>query len=449
MKEAIAYFNQLVALDTAAARRQYELLYADMEARNVRYAGQVMQTLLRPYLISEEQDRELRFATETVMAIVAKAERALFAGHPQWVYDFLGFSETERGLLQVDPGYPASIVFTRLDGFFNENRLQFIEFNHDSPGGIGYSDRLVEILRPLPLMERLAEKYELRYDPLQPKLLEAILSTYREYGGSTTPAVAIVDWADVKTRHDFEIIRDFFRAHGLSCIIVDPREVEIRRGALFAGDFKIDLVYRRVLLIELMQKADEVKAFLDAYRSRLACFVNSFRCRLTENKSFFQFLSDPDHAELFSATEQAILARYIPWTRRVREGYTDFHGARIDLCDFMGRQRERFVLKPNDSYGGQGVCLGATCDSATWEKILGTALREGWVAQEHVSIPLEPFPVIDGETVALKDLHVNIGPYYIGGRYCGSIARASLSSVINVNAGGGGTPTFVVGEARL
>jgi hypothetical protein len=44
--------------------------------------------------------------------------------------------------------------------------------------------------------------------------------------------------------------------------------------------------------------------------------------------------------------------------------------------------------------------------------------------------------------VALK---VNTNPFYVAGHQVGAVTRASRSSVINVSAGGGSVPTFVLG----
>jgi hypothetical protein len=47
--------------------------------------------------------------------------------------------------------------------------------------------------------------------------------------------------------------------------------------------------------------------------------------------------------------------------------------------------------------------------------------------------------------VAFESLKVNVNPFYVHGGDAGAIARVSRSSVINVSAGGGSVPTFVVG----
>ena len=47
--------------------------------------------------------------------------------------------------------------------------------------------------------------------------------------------------------------------------------------------------------------------------------------------------------------------------------------------------------------------------------------------------------------LAFVPLKVNAHPFYVAGEEVGAVTRASRSPVINVSAGGGSVPTFVVG----
>lgn len=322
--------------------------------------------------------------------------------------------------------------------------MKFVEFNHDSPGGIGYADKMVEIFQRLPFMIRLSARYEIRAIPIRKLLFRALLETYHRFGGVGSPSIGIIDWHDVKTRSDFEIIRDYFKDEGICCVIADPRELECKKGKLYWNDFAIDLVYRRVLFNELVEKVDEVAAFLKAYEDRTACFVNPFRCRLSEDKAFFELLTDEANHSIFTRTEIERINRHIPWTRKVVNRYTAFRGRRIDLCPYIIEHKDQFVLKPNHAYGGQGVAIGDETSTLEWERAVRDALQGSWVVQERVALPSEPFPVMVDGAIEFKDLNVNVGPYCIGGRYSGCVARVSPQSVINVTAGGGSVPTFVI-----
>ena len=61
-----------------------------------------------------------------------------------------------------------------------------------------------------------------------------------------------------------------------------------------------------------------------------------------------------------------------------------------------------------------------------------------------MAIPEEEFPLVEAGALAFTSLKVNVNPFYVAGAEVGAVTRASLDSVINVSAGGGSMPTFVV-----
>jgi hypothetical protein len=77
---------------------------------------------------------------------------------------------------------------------------------------------------------------------------------------------------------------------------------------------------------------------------------------------------------LFSAEERQAIDAHIPWTRRVEERRTVYHGATVDLLPFCADQRKRLVLKANDEYGGKGIVLGWETPPEDWARALQAAL---------------------------------------------------------------------------
>ncbi len=63
-----------------------------------------------------------------------------------------------------------------------------------------------------------------------------------------------------------------------------------------------------------------------------------------------------------------MIQKHIPWTRYVRPSRTVFHGSEFDLETLILNEREQFVLKPNDDYGGHGVFLGWESDKQQWQE---------------------------------------------------------------------------------
>ncbi len=135
----------------------------------------------------------------------------------------------------------------------------------------------------------------------------------------------------------------------------------------------------------------------------------------------------------------------MPWTRKVEERRTRKDGAEVDLVPFILENRARLVLKPAHAYGGKSVYVGDETPPAEWEAAVRSALGAPWVVQARVTIPEEPFPVFENGELRFVPLKVNTNPFYVAGEEAGAVTRASRSSIINVSAGGGSVPTFIVG----
>jgi uncharacterized circularly permuted ATP-grasp superfamily protein len=275
--------------------------------------------------------------------------------------------------------------------------------------------------------------------------------------------MAIVDWREVPTYSEFEILRDAFTALGLPTIICDPRDLEFAAGARFSGAAgrglyakgeRIDLVYRRVLINDIVARETECRALLDAYRSRTVCVANSLRCKIPHKKAFFAVLTDARHEMLFSEPERAMIRRHVPWTALVEERRAVLDGQSIDLIPHLRAGRNEFVIKPNDEYGGTGVTLGWETSEGDWDAAIARALAErnrGWVAQRRINVRREMFPVCGADAASpggvqttMRDMLVDFAPYIFRGRLAGYLTRLSASGLANVTSGGGQVPAFVV-----
>src|SRR5262249_38450550 len=298
-------------------------------------------------------------------------------------------------------------------------------------------------------MREFTRRYQVRPLPARPGVLHVLLDAYRQWcGRSEPPRIAILDWREVPTYSEFVLYQEFFRSHGLECIIADPREVEYQGGRLLAGGFHITLIYKRVLISELYQRCGLEHPVIRAIQDRAVCLVNPFPCKILYKKASFAVLTDERNAALFTDAQRQAIAAHIPWTRRVEERHTLYRGERIDLIPHALAHRDGFVLKPNDEYGGKGIVLGWTVDATAWERAVHEALTENFVIQERVNLPFEAYPSLVNGKVQLIDRMLDTNPYIYYGEYMDScLTRISTAALVNVTAGGGSTvPTFVVEE---
>jgi hypothetical protein len=309
---------------------------------------------------------------------------------------------------------------------------------------------LTEVFYGLPVMRDFLRKYDVRPIPARPHVLDALLDAFAQWQGnrSEPPRIAILDWKEVPTVSEFRIFDRYFRERGIECRIVDPREVEFSDGMLRAGDFRFNLIYKRVLISELLERGGLGHPVIRAVLSGAVCMANGFRCKMLYKKASFAVLSDERNAHIFTANERQAIDDHIPWTRVMVERKTEYRGQPVDLVPYILANRDRFVLKPNDEYGGKGIVLGWTVDLSAWEEAVATALAVPYVVQERVNLPHEVFPSVHSGKLQLIDRMLDTNPF-VGyrGTMAGCLTRISTEVLLNVTAGGGSTvPTFLVEE---
>jgi uncharacterized circularly permuted ATP-grasp superfamily protein len=436
--EAIEAYHALVS--AADPRAQAAWLGEAFQREGILFDGRPMATFLRPHLVTRAQWDDLRGAGLRLLQLAAAVARRAFDGDAARLCDWLGTPAEQRPWVVHDPGLP-DVVLSRLDGFLTPDGPRFIEINSDAPAGFGYGDRMAAVFRALPVFSAFAARRAVSYVPSAPAVVAAVL---RAAARGPAPAVAIVDWNDVKTRPDQEILREAFEAAGIKCLLADPRDFELAGGRLVAAGQPVDVVYRRALLAELAPRADEVRPFLAGYAEGRAVFVNSFRCHLSEDKAFLGLLTDEAFSTLLTGEDEELVRRVVPWTRRVEERHTVKDGRPIDLVPWIRGHRTELVLKPAHDYGGRSVFVGEEATAGEWDAALQEALSRPWVVQERVPIPREPFPVTDEDGLRFEELHLNANPFYVAGEEAGGVTRVSRRAVINVSAGGGSVPTFVL-----
>jgi uncharacterized circularly permuted ATP-grasp superfamily protein len=434
-------FNDAVRRDVPAARAQWLSLLESFGARGITFGGLPMPTFLRPQFVDRDTWTTLTTSATQLIHLSKRVARTAFDGRLEDLLDFLGAPESHRRLLRLEPPGP-DVALSRVDGFIADDRVRFIEINSDAPAGFGYADRMTEVFARLPLVAGMTST-----DPLLAVgSIDALVSNLRSHARVANPRVAIVDLKTVRTRPDQEILREEFARRGLDTILADPRDMEIAKGRLVAKGQAIDLVYRRTVIGEVLAIENEAPAFFEAYAKSFAVFVNSFRCYLSEDKAFFAILTDERFASLLSEGERAFVATYVPWTRKVEERRTEWGGRSIELLPWIEAHREALVLKPTHGYGGDNVIVGSSVDDRRWSgAVRDASAKGGWIVQERVLIPEEEFPVFDADgTLSFESLKVNTNPFYVGGVEVGAVTRISRDPVINVSAGGGSVPTFVV-----
>jgi len=454
LREMIDFYHSL--LDDEQGMVTQSQLTHQLHHRQLFFGERPLTTVLRPRFLTTAQYHLVQNAIQRLMPAFQKAYQAAMA-NPLFREQF-HLTEWEEELIQFDPGYRAPSPTARMDTFFSGSplspaqpeagfSLHFAEYNAETPAAAAYNDALSEVFLGLPVMGAFQRRYEVRPLPGRHHVLHALLDAYHQWGGRQRPTIAILDWREVPTYSEFMLFQEYFTSQGYECIIADPRQFEYRHGQLLAdGITPVQLIYKRVLLSELVTREGLDHPVIRAVRDGVACMVNPFRCKLLHKKASLAVLSDEMNAGLFTPQECLDIARFIPWTRNVSQRKTDLQGQQIDLLPWLSDHKDEFVLKPNDEYGGKGILLGWETSQEQWDATLQLALSEPYIVQQRIPLPSEPYPSLVEDHVQIFDRLIDTNPYLWNGEYVyGCLTRLSTVELLNVTAGGGSVvPTFVV-----
>jgi len=444
---AAELWHKLLKQELAQSPKFTEDFYDQLRKAKLTFGNRVHCPFLRPFFLSPEDEQRVRLVAEQMAEFGERVANAALADSA--LLGQLHLREAELRLIRLGKPYGFASTASRLDSFLLPETLKFAEYNGESPAGSGYTETLTEVFRKLPVMSQFTKSYDVHSYPLSAKLLDALVMAYLDWGGtSKKPQMLITDWREVPTWSEFEILQERFEKMGVPVELADPRDLHFDGKALIANGKKIDLLYRRVLINDIVARPAECKALVDAVAANAVCMANHFRCKIPHVKAFFAVLTDERNDALFSFGERELIRRHVPWTRVVADVRTSHYGTAIELLDFVRRQRQHLVLKPSDEYGGSGVTLGWETGEAEWDTVIEKAVAPAqgcWIVQERIPIRREVFPWVqaDGQ-VDYRDMLVDFAPYLFRGKVCGFLTRLSATGLANVTSGGGQIPAFRV-----
>ena len=446
-ERAVAEYHALLRDDRALVQELEETFFERMRERHLTFGGRWLCSFPRPNLVSTRVYEQVQGACRGIFGAIEKVEKTL--GSELW--DRVDLLPAERELVAWNPGYSRPSPLARLDSFVTPSSYQYVELNAETPAGGSYADALAEVFLEMPLVRRFQERWRLRPFHTGRRLLATLVRCYREAGGAEErPTIAIVDYEDVPTRVEHHMVREYLESQGHPALVCDPRHLDYEGGRLRHAGRAIDVVYKRLLVNELLERRDEVRPLLDAVRERAVVMVNPFRCKPVHKKAIFAVLTDDAFRDLFTPEERRAIRAHVPWTRRVREERTTRGEEEVDLPAFILGNREALVMKPNDEYGGKGVFIGGEMTEAGWARALEEALRSSYVVQERVELRRQEFPELaagageERATLRFRSFVVDLDPYVFDGEVEGFLTRLSTTSLANVTSGGGQVPSLLV-----
>src|SRR5215207_8599529 len=426
-------------------------------------ATETIRLLPCPLTMRQDQLGYTHYVSQTVLNAIKRLPDLYFEV-PE-VRDVLRVTDVEEEWLREcwTPAHrETNPVFGRFDAVVDyasatwKDTIKFMEPNLSGIGGLHLAPTAIGVIADLVVPALLRQDVGLRLQlpgDIRELLLQDLLE-HLETIGRPGGQVVLVDpkFAAEGPDEPDALARYYREQHGLEVLHADPSELRQRGDEVWYGDTRVDLVYRDSSVLDLMAYAEEgvdVGPMRTLFRQNRV--VSSISAEL-DQKSIFELFTDLALAErLFTVEERQVMRRHVLWTRLLSaRDTTSALGERVDLLEHARVERESLVLKPNRSYGGEGVLVGHAAEQGEWEAALDRALAEpnAWVLQQAAPIPVKSFHVLDDA----GELHVE--PFYVvmgfaSNRYgVAMLARASQQQVVNV-AQHGGVCAVMVGAAAL
>lgn len=436
--DAIARYHKFLEQDCYRDLAWADELQERMRQQQLTDAGRLLAPVLRPEFITGRQLDSLCRAAEHLACILDQIE-TLVLECPS-LLSRLQMLPAEKMLATVPRCYSRLSVTSRMDANVENGSLCLRGFDASKPIGFAHSEPLSDLFLDLRIVKEFKRgRYKISKIGGAKHLLAAMLQAWKEFGGREAPTIAILEAAQPFGPNGAEghLLAELFQQAGARARVVSPEQLEYRKGKLSAGDFQIDIVFRRLLTRELLVHYDLSHPFLLAYRDRAVCVVNDFRSELAQRRVLFELLTDESVTARLPAADRKLIRTFVPWTRLVTQRKTKYKDQDVDLPEFIRRSREQLVLRPNDHECDQRVFVGAEMNASAWDRAVRLALRTPYVVQERFSCGRQMFPIYQYGELQMKETEVSVHPHVFNGKVQG------VSAALATSSGGCATPLAI------
>jgi hypothetical protein len=351
-------------------------------------------------------------------------------------------------------------VFGRLDAMVDfisamwKDSLRFVEPNLTGVGGLHLIPTVERIMADVvvPTLRAYDPQLQLETGPdIRDLLMQEVLDHAQALGRRPGNLCFVEPKYAGSGPDEQEALAQFYHdRYGMKLLHADPTELTLEGDEVYYAGTRVDFAYRDYAvgdLLDLQQEGRDVEPMRALFAQNR--MISSIAAEL-DQKSCWEVFTDPVlNRKYFNLDERQVFRRHILWTRIVSDRRTRLpDGESGDLLDYVRRERESLVLKPNRGYGGEGVWIGHTMSQAEWESALEKAVndRERWVAQQLATIPVSDFAVLG------PDDRVHVEPFYTVMGFAPTkyglaiLGRASQKQVVNV-AQRGGMCAVMIGHA--
>ncbi len=434
------YMNEIIK-DKDKHISNYKSMIEKVKNSTAMYKGEPIPFLYMPKMYTESDLNIFKELSETMMGILRKViDRYLT--NEEYRKEFR-FGDLLDKLIRVEHEYRAYVPMARIDIFYrDEGQFKFCELNADGSSAMNEDRELGRIFRESEIFDNIPENmYEENFELFNSWVKECE-NIYSEFGGIKVygTKVAIMDWSGGGTVNEFEVFRQAFQDNGFEAIIVDPREVIFKEEALYHGDTKIDIVYRRLVTREIIDRSDEIKDFIHGCLSGKICVIGPIKSQIIHNKRIFKILHDEETKDFLTEKEVRFIEEHIPLTKY-------FEGEEWDI-EGLVLNKDELILKPCDLYASRGVYAGKDFSDDMWRETLLECKDEDYLIQEYYTPHRTTLLEVTKNDIVQNDFNNITGIYMYNEKFAGLYSRVGKNPIISGLHECYTLPTFIIKDKK-
>ncbi len=402
----------------------------DVAGSKAIYKGEPVPFLYIPKIYASEDMTSFREALGQLFEIINRSIELYLT--ESYVSRLFNFDERLDSLIRLPHFYDINVPMGRFDLFYySPGEFQFCELNTDGTSAMIEQEELARILITSRIMKKFSRQYSFSSFELFESWVDAVSKIYSQFTRNNEAigkakdriSVAIIDLLDRSSPVEFEEFAAAFRSKGYDCFIADPREIAIKNGFMAYKGKKIDIVYRRLVTRDLMERYEEIPGFIEGLYEGRTCVIGSIKTQIVHTKRYFEVLHNPLFRKYLTSGQISFIDRHIPLTKKLR--FDEIAG------DYLDNQQE-YIIKPVDYYASKGVYAGSAFSDSDWEDLLISKSREDYIIQKYAP-PACIDNIVRNETgeFELKAFRSITGLFVYGQKLAGLYVRAGLTPVIS------------------
>lgn len=389
-----------------------------------------------PRLFNDRTYRAMKECAETAHRILCKVMQH-YLDDPDY-RDVFNFDPRLEEIILIPRRYDSLLPFARVDTFMNEDdyTFKFCEFNGDGSAGMNENREITLSVAGTPTFREFVKSYRVQTCEIFNQWVGEFIEIYGTFENRVkNPRFAIADYLDHGVVAEFKHFARLFEYRGYPCTVVDVRELTFDGEVLRdKNNQRVDAIWRRCVTNDVLEFWDETQPLIEAVRAGKVALIGSFAGHIIHDKQINKALFHPKTRAFLTEDEAKFVDETVPFTAFLNDDDVDLEEIRTT--------KDKWIIKPTDAYGGDGVYAGAQVDQQTWDEVVDKyangAAGAPFIVQTFISpyktdtIPYETVEELaNGDKPVERAQYNNLnGLYLLNGKFGGVFSRLGPKHII-------------------